>query len=533
MRLKNLSMSFGIQQLFNNVNLYISENEKVGVIGVNGSGKTTLFKIIMVILESGNGEIIFDKKERKEWLPQVIEDEIPSMDITVLDFLLLGRPIEELEKQLHITYEKVFNETDLNKQKALYNKINNLQHQLSYWDHYNADNILLKIISGMNISDSLLGQKLNTLSGGQKSKVAFARLLYSKPEIILLDEPTNHLDIDTLEWLEEFLSTYDGTILIVSHDRYFLNKVCNKTVLIEKGCLEIFHGNYDYYLKENENRIMLEFKNYNNQQKQIEAMKKSIKKLREWGKIGDNEIFFKRANNIEKRLEKMEKFDKPSIKKELPISFDDNIRSGNDVLVVKDFSFKYSDKELFNNISFIIRYGERVCLLGENGSGKTTLINQIIENNSDNIKLGSNIKIGYIPQIIYFDDESKTVLETAREVFYGDETNLRSILFQFLFYGENIHKRINALSGGEKVRLKLFELIQQEINFLILDEPTNHIDIDTKEVLENALLKFKGTILLISHDRYFINKIVDKVLLIRDNKVKEYIGNYDDIKEKI
>ncbi len=524
----NVSKNYGFNNILKEINLSIQKGEKVSLIGSNGCGKTTLLKIISGIENPTEGEVSIRKGSTIGYLPQI--PKLNDEDVLVKDILYESfKEVNELKDKMKAYENRLLESSDLKTLNA-YGKI---QEEFIKLDGYLIEEKINKIINKFKIDESLLKRKFSILSGGEKTIILFASLVLKHPDILLLDEPTNHLDIDTLEWLEEFLSTYDGTILIVSHDRYFLNKVCNKTVLIEKGCLEIFHGNYDYYLKENENRIMLEFKNYNNQQKQIEAMKKSIKKLREWGKIGDNEIFFKRANNIEKRLEKMEKFDKPSTKKELPISFDDNIRSGNDVLVVKDFSFKYSDKELFNNISFIIRYGERVCLLGENGSGKTTLINQIIENNSDNIKLGSNIKIGYIPQIIYFDDESKTVLETAREVFYGDETNLRLILFQFLFYGENIHKRINALSGGEKVRLKLFELIQQEINFLILDEPTNHIDIDTKEVLENALLKFKGTILLISHDRYFINKIVDKVLLIRDNKVKEYIGNYDDIKEKI
>ena len=386
-----------------------------------------------------------------------------------------------------------------------------------------------KITKVFKISDDMLNRDFNTLSGGEKTVVQLASLILSKKDILLLDEPTNHLDINTLEWLEDYLKNYNGTVLIVSHDRYFLDKVVTKTMLIEKNNIEIFNGNYSYYLKENEERLLNEFTKYKDQQKQIEAMKKSIKQLREWGKLGDNERFFKRANAIEKRLETMEKLDKPNSKKTLPLSFEMIQRSGKIVIEIKNLTIGY-ETNLFNKANATIYFGEKVCVMGKNGSGKSTLIKEIIRNNNESIKLGSNVSIGYIPQELHFENEDLTILEEARKFFIGEEQHLRAALTKFLFFGESIFKRIKLLSGGEKIRLKLFCLMQENYNLLVLDEVTNHIDIDTKEVLEEALKEYKGSILFISHDRFFVNKLATRILHIENNKLISYVGNYDDYK---
>ena len=410
----------------------------------------------------------------------------------------------------------------------------NLLEKLNDIGGYKVKEKITKTVDTFKL-EKLLEKNFNILSGGEKKLVLLANIMINNPDVILLDEPTNYLDINTLEWLENYLINYKGSLVIVSHDRYFLDKVTNKTILIENGTNYIFHGNYSYYLKENENRIINEFEKYKDQQKQIEEMKKTIKKLREWGQLGNNERFFKRAKCIEHRLEKIELINKPKVKNNIPITFNDNKRTGHDVLKINNLNLVIEDKILLDNVNFELTYGTRTCILGSNGSGKSTLIKYIINNynnskSTDNIKIGTNVKIGYIEQEIKFKNEDIRVYDEARKYFNGEEYLLRSSLFKFMFYGDDIYKKLNKLSGGERVRLLLFCLIQQEINFLILDEPTNHIDIETKEVLEDALIDFKGTILFVSHDRYFINKIATSILEIKDKKIHNHIGNYDDYK---
>ena len=387
----------------------------------------------------------------------------------------------------------------------------------------------------------MLSRKVSDLSGGESTIISLASIMLSNPDILLLDEPTNNLDIDSLEWLEGYLKNYSGTIIISSHDRYFLDQVTTKTVLIEQGKSEIFNGNYTYFLKENERRILSEFEQYKDQQKMIEAMKRKIKQLQEFGRLASpsGESFFKRAASIQKRLDKIELLKRPEEQKEIPINFKMDSRSGNQVLLVNNLKLDVPSKQLLENVSFNIYFKDTVCLMGKNGCGKSTLIKQIIQlYNSDdtldneNIKLGSNVLIGYIPQVIEFNDDNETILNYIKKFYNGTETHLRASLAKFLFNGDNVFKRVGNLSGGEKVRIKLFELMQKNVNFLIMDEPTNHIDITTKEVLESALKDFPGTILFISHDRYFINELAQKILYIEDKKIKEYLGNYDYFKEQ-
>ena len=381
----------------------------------------------------------------------------------------------------------------------------------------------------------MLERSFNTLSGGEKTIVNLASLIISNPDILLLDEPTNHLDIETLEWFEQFLKGYKGTIIISSHDRYFLDKVATKTIFIDRGKADVYHGNQSHFIEESERRALAEFEEYKTQQKKIEAMEAAVKKLREWGERGDNPRFFRRAANIEKKLENMDLVDRPKTKKALPLDFDINERSGKDVLTVKDLDIMIGDKIILDGANLQLKYGEKVCLMGKNGAGKSTFVKSVLTGDNvvqGEIKVGSNVSIGYIPQEIRFENDNETVLEVARKFYDGTETHLRAALAKFYFYGENVFKKVGKLSGGEKVRLKLFELIQKRANLLILDEPTNHIDIDTKEMLEDALHDYSGTLFFISHDRFFINELAQKVVNIEEEKFKTYQGNYDYYKEQ-
>ena len=335
-----------------------------------------------------------------------------------------------------------------------------------------------------------------------------------KKSILLLDEPTNYLDIETLEWLENFLISYNGTILLISHDRYFLDRVVNKIILLEKGKTYIYFGNYSYFVKEDERRTLAQFEKYKTQTKQIEKMKESIKKLRSFGQIEQNESFFKRAKCIERRLEKLEIIDKVSVEiRKLPININSTSRSGKDVLIIQNLNKKYGNNIVFNNFNMEVYYGEKVRLIGENGSGKSTLINIIVGKDLDftgNIKINPSAKIGYIPQEIKFQNEKETIFDYFSNEYNKTQTEIRTFLAKYMFFGENVFKRLENLSGGERVRLLLAKLVIKETNFLILDEPTNHLDIGTREVIEETLQEYKGTILFVSHDRFFAHKLAQR-----------------------
>lgn len=533
--INKVKKSFGFDIVLNEVSFDINKEDRIALIGTNGSGKSTLLKIVAGEEEPDSGSVFIKNGSRVGFLKQI--PDLEEDNVTVNDILYRNfKKITDIENKLR-EYEEKMISTSGNKLDILLKKYGKLQEDFYNLGGYEISLKINKLVGDFKL-DKILDSKFNSLSGGEKRIVSLASIMINNPDILLLDEPTNHLDIDKLEWLEDYLNNYKGTILIVSHDRYFLDRVVTKIVLLEKGKPEIFYGNYSYYLKENEKRILLEFENYKNQVKMIEEMKKKIKQLKEFGRLAypGGEPFFKRAASIQKRLDKIELLDKPGVKKALPLTFQFNNRSGKDALVLKNYSLSIQNSLLLKDIDLTITYGEKVCLIGKNGTGKTTFIKDIINvyNNINNevIKIGSNVKIGYIPQEIVFVNKNKTVLDLARENFNEEESLLRASLAKFMFYGENVFKKVEALSGGEKIRLKLFELINSEANFLILDEPTNHIDIDTKEILEEALNSYKGTLLFVSHDRYFINKIASKIISIEDKKIVEYIGNYDDYKER-
>ena len=530
--LNKLEKSYGFKKVLDEFSLDIKTGEIITLVGENGAGKSTILNIINGDENLDKGNVSIRRGNTIGYLKQIPEKRNENDTVkevlyeSVSDILSIGNKLKEYEQMMETVKTEKINEIMI--------KYSNLQEKFINIGGYDVDTQVNKIITGFKLNN-LIEKKYNSLSGGEKSIVLLAAIMIKKPSILLLDEPTNHLDIDTLEWFERFLLSYKGTIIISSHDRYFLDKVATKTILIDKGKADIYHGNYSYFLEESDRRALAEFDDYKTQQKQIEAMKAAIKKLKEWGEKGDNPRFFKRAACIERKLEKIELLDRPELKKQLPLDFEINGRSGKDVLVALNLSIMIGNKVILDGANMHLKYGEKVCLMGKNGTGKSTFIKTILGDNNicqGEIKIGSNVSIGYIPQEIIFEDDEATVLETARKFYDGTETLLRASLAKFLFYGENVFKRVGKLSGGEKVRLKLFELIQKKANLLILDEPTNHIDIDTKEMLEEALADYQGTLLFISHDRYFINKLAQRVINIENQTFNEYLGNYDYFKEK-
>ena len=532
----NAKKNYGFKNVLDGFALDVTSGEKIGLIGPNGCGKTTLFKLITKEEGLDSGSISIRKGANVRLLsqmPPVVDDECTVRDILTRDFkdvFEIEAHMKELEKQMAVA--------DPNELERILDHYGKLQNRFMDLDGYTIDSKISELCNKFRIDENMLNRKFNTLSGGEKTIVNLASIMLSNPDILLLDEPTNNLDIDTLEWLESYLKSYTGTIILCSHDRYFLDKVVSKIVLIERGKSEIFFGNYSYYLEENERRTLAEFEQYKDQQKMIEAMKRKIKQLQEFGKLAypGGESFFKRAASIQKRLDKIELLDKPETAKEIPLNFQMTDRSGKQVLMVRDFDLTVADKDLLDQVSFDVAFKDRTCLMGKNGSGKSTLIKYIMglyenEQEDNHVRIGSNVSIGYIPQTITFEDDNATILDVARKSYYGSETHLRASLAKFMFNGENVFKRVGTLSGGEKVRLKLFELMQKNVNLLIMDEPTNHIDITTQEVLEEALKEYPGTILFISHDRYFINEIAQKILYIEDKGITEYLGNYDDYRD--
>lgn len=522
--INKITKDYGFGPILNDINFEVKTNERIALVGENGSGKSSLLNIIAGTIKPDSGTISIRKNAKIAYLKQLIENR--NDNITVKDVLYEGvKDLMNLRDKLTEYEEKITNSTP-NDIERLIVRYTNLQTEFINMSGYEIDAKVEKVIKGFKIDKTILSRKFNSLSGGEKTIITLASIIISEPDILLLDEPTNYLDIDTLEWLEDYLRKYKGTILMISHDRYFLDEVATKIILLENKKINIFHGNYTKYLKENEERINKKFKDYKDQQKQIKAMEASIKRLIEYGNIAKNEMFFKRAESIRKRLDKLEKLQKPIEKDSIPLQFR-STRSGNIVLELNNININYPDKTILKDASLKIFYQEKICLLGNNGSGKSSLVKYILTQSNN---YGTNIKIGYIPQEISFEDENKTVYEEAKDFFIGDETHLRSALSKFYFFKDNILKRLKNLSGGEKVRLKLFCLIQKDINFLILDEPTNHIDIETKEILESALKEYKATLLFISHDRYFINSLATRIIYIEDYKIKTLPGNYNDYK---
>ena len=517
--LNKINKNYGFNSVLNDLSFDIKFGERASLIGSNGCGKTTTLRLIMGIEQPDSGSLSVRRGSKIGYLTQI--PPLEGDDVLAKDVYLRGiKDLIELENKIN---EFINN---MNSSEKDIKELSRLQEEFRIKGGYLLKEKIEKVKHGFKLSESVLNTKYNLLSGGEKTIVNLASLVLSEPDILLLDEPTNHLDIDTLEWFEEYLNNYKGALLLVSHDRYFMDRVCNKIICIENGHEDIYYGNYSYYLDESDKRFLLQMQKYKNQQKEIKAIKEAIVRLKEWGAKADNPIFFRRAASMEKRLERMEKIDKPVEKKDLKINLSTIERSANWVLDIKNLDLQIDTKSLLEKSNMNVYFKERVCLMGKNGCGKTTLIKNIMNNIHESIKIGVNVSIGYIPQEIRFQDEELTIYEYMRSIFVGSESELRSKLSRFYFGEESISKKLKSISGGEKVRIKLLELILKKSNFLILDEPTNHIDIDTREILEDALLDFDGSILFISHDRYFINKIATKIVRFEGKHLVTYNGNY-------
>ena len=520
--LNKIKKNYGLNNILNGLTFEVKTGERIALIGSNGAGKSTVLKIINGTETADSGKINIRKNATIGMLNQIYENE--KDNLTVEEFL--NKSFEEytsLEEKMQKLEQDMSQNLSSEELEKIIAKYGNLQEKYISIGGYEVKEKYNKICSGFKFSKKMLNQKYNNLSGGEKTIVNLASILLKNPSILLLDEPTNHLDIERLEWLENFLINYNGTILMVSHDRYFLDKVATKTILLENGKEKIYFGNYSYFLEEDERRTLAEFEIYKNQQKQIEKMKESIKTLRKFGEIAKNEMFYKRAKSIEKRLAKMEVVEKVNLNdRPITLNFKSEERSGKDVLKLINISKSFDEKELFKNINFEVFYGEKICLIGKNGTGKSTLIKIILGQEkefSGEIKIGASVKIGYIPQEIKFENETETILDFFLKCYNGNETMARTTLAKYMFCEETVFKKVGSLSGGEKVRLKLLELMQKDVNFLILDEPTNHIDIATREVLEETLKNFKGTILFVSHDRYFINTLSTKIIKLEKREM--------------
>jgi len=531
--MSHVAKNYGFKQVLEDVNLEIKTGETCAIVGRNGAGKTTLFKLM-------TGEETVDKGSfsiRKgatvgylEQIPEQLEVDMLAEDVLSASFANVTELAQKLSK-LEAEMAQPLEPDALDKVMKTYAR---LQDQFIGLNGYEITEQFSYIVSVFGLKE-LLDRPFNILSGGQKTRVKLAATLLKQPDVLLLDEPTNHLDIKTLEWLEGFLLKYQGTVVIISHDRYFLDKVTNKTIILERGKCQMFNGNYSYSLKEQERLLLLEFEQYKTQQKKIEAMKASIKRYRQWGHEGDNEKFFRKAKELEKRLEKMEQLERPQLEKaKIPIHFEGK-RTGQDVLMVEDFNLSLSGNQLFEQANLQIYEKEKVCLMGDNGTGKTSFLFAMMGKLNEftgEIRVNPSVKMGYIPQEIRFEDDKNTLINEFRREYPSTEGEARNILAKYSFFKDDVYKRVSSLSGGEKVLLKLAALIQNEINFLVLDEPTNHIDIETREMLEEALLSFKGTLLFISHDRYFINKIAGKIACVEDKQFTSFYGGYDDYKKR-
>lgn len=528
--INKVKKNFGFKNVLNGASLEIFTGERAAIVGRNGTGKSTILKLIAGEEAPDMGEVSLRRGALVGMLEQIPRLRQPGVTVRQV----LTEPFAELfrmERQLReLETEMGRAGSDTDKLMAGYAK---LQEQYALKGGYEIEERSSKVIQGFRLSE-LLDREYNVLSGGQKTVVNLAAAVLPEPDILLLDEPTNHLDVETLEWFEGFLGKYRGTVVMVSHDRWFLDRVSTRTLLLEGGKCESFPASYSRAMELREQELLAEFEQYKNQQKKIEAMKASIKRFREWGALNkNNPSFYRKAKELEKRLEKMEQLERPQLEKpKLPISFSGG-RTGSEVLKLKDFSLVLGEQILFDNANMLVREKDRVCLLGGNGTGKTSLVKAVLGElpYGGDIVLNPGVQLGYIPQEIRFLPETDSVLEAFRREVPCTEGQARGLLAKYFFMGEDVFKRTGSLSGGEKVLLKLAVLLQRQVNLLILDEPTNHIDIETREMLEDALDDYTGTLLFVSHDRYFIEKAATRIAQVRNGTIDCFEGGYAALRE--
>ncbi|MBQ3546666.1 MAG: ATP-binding cassette domain-containing protein [Lachnospiraceae bacterium] len=526
----NINKSFDSKSVLWNCSFHIEDNEKAAIVGINGAGKSTLFKIITGELSSDSGTVTISKDKKLAYLSQ--HPDITGDNTIYDEMLTVKKDIIQMEERLRILELEIKNSEGRELEEKL-DTYSRLSHNFELNNGYAYKSEITGVLKGLGFSEDDFNRKIETLSGGQKTRVFLSKILLSAPDIILLDEPTNHLDLNSIAWLETFLSNYKGAVIIISHDRYFLDKIVTKVVEIENTKCMTYNGNYSDFSKKKQALRDAMLKQYLNQQREIKHQEEVIEKLKSFNR----EKSIKRAESREKQLSKIEVLEKPRfIDDKMNLKLTPRIRSGNDVLSVKNLSKSYDNNTLFDNLSFEIKNGEKLSIIGNNGTGKTTIlkiINEIISPDSGEITIGSKVEIGYYDQEHNVLSMDKTIFDEISDT-YPDMTNteIRNVLAAFLFTGDDVFKQIKELSGGERGRVSLAKLMLSNANFLILDEPTNHLDITSKEILENAINNYEGTILYVSHDRYFINKTATRILDLVNKKLVNYLGNYDYYLEK-
>ncbi len=530
----NISKSFGVDSILNDISFTVNEGDKVGVVGINGTGKTTLFKILSGEYSYDNGDIYTSKTTEMGYLEQNMNFEsknnILNEVLTVFnDLINMEKNLRDMEAKISIQSEQISSE-DLEK---LMNEYSHKLELFSDKNGYGYKSEVKGVLKGLGFSNEDMDKNVNILSGGEKTRVLLAKILLKKPTLLLLDEPTNHLDTDAVEWLEFFLKQYKGSVLIISHDRYFLDQTVNRVFELHHKTLSAYNGNYSEFVKKSKIEKEIEQRKYEDQQREIKRQEDVIDKLKSFGR----EKQVKRARSREKALDKIDVIKKPeSDAKKARIRFEPCVTSGNDVLSVENLSVGYDDNTLFKNVDFNIYKGEKVALIGPNGIGKSSLFKVLMNNLKlidGNFKLGENVNIGYFHQEQKTLNLDNTIIdEIWNENKLLQQSTIRTMLAAFLFEDEEVFKKISTLSGGERARVALLKLMLSKSNFLLLDEPTNHLDINSKEVLEEALSNYEGTLFVISHDRYFLNTVADKIILLSPDGIKEYLGNYDYYVEK-
>lgn len=526
----NIDKTFVDNHVIKDASFHIEEYEKAAIVGINGAGKSTLLKIITGRLPADAGSVTFAKDKSFGYLAQ---HQAVDSENTIFDELLtVKQEVLDLEASIRQTETDMKNasgdELDL-----LLKKYADMTHRFEDINGYACKSEVTGILKGLGFQEDAFDKKVATLSGGQKTRVALGKLLLQKPDLIMLDEPTNHLDLNSIAWLETYLLNYKGAVIIVSHDRYFLDKIATKIIEIDNGVVSSFNGNYSDYALQKEHLRIEQMNAYLNQQREIRHQEEVIDKLKQFNR----EKSIRRAESREKMLDKIERLEKPAeVKADMKLTLTPHKTSGNDVIQIEGLSKSFDSHLLFKNVSFEIKRGEHVAIIGDNGTGKTTLlkiINELVPMDSGTIRLGANVEIGYYDQEHHVLHMDKTLFEEISDDYpYLTNTEIRNTLAAFLFTGEDVFKKISALSGGERGRVSLAKLMLSEANFLILDEPTNHLDITSKEILETALNAYEGTVLYVSHDRYFINKTASRILELTHQEFVNYIGNYDYYLEK-
>ncbi|HBK86612.1 MAG TPA: ABC transporter ATP-binding protein [Firmicutes bacterium] len=526
--LRDVEKYYGANRVLKGITFEVNQGEKIGLLGRNGAGKTTLFRLLANLDSLDEGSILIRKGAVIGMLDQIPDFPETSTVYDVLysafaDLTGIRNQMKQLEQLMkHQATEKVLNSYAY------------LQQLFEVNDGYSMEENINRIRTGLKISDAMAEKEFALLSGGEKTRVMLGKLMLEKPDILLLDEPTNHLDLSSIEWLEEFLKAYEGTAIIISHDRYFLDRVVSRIVEIVDGKAELYAGNYSYYFQEKQERYEAQLARFSQEQKKIKQLEDAARRMHEWAERANNDAMHKRAFSIEKRIERMDKTDKPVRERQMNTAFAEHTFSGKDIVFARGLHKKYGDRTILDKLDLLVRRNERVAILGDNGSGKSTLMGIIageVQPDGGTIKVGDSARFAYLPQTVTFADPKLSILGTVTRTLSLPEGIARGLLARYKFRQEDVHKTVETLSGGEKSRLRLCIMMQKDVNLLLLDEPTNHLDIDSREWLENALEDFTGTLVFVSHDRYFIRKFADRISELAGGRIQDYYGDYEYFRE--